>query len=261
MAESLSSKGRSEQEVRERKEKEKWKVNTMFLEQDFCDYFIANGYDIASKTWDKTKEELLREFNLCFESLLTKQQIQEECYKGLASEQTGVDKVREIYLQERWLNAINDYGIYGTELQGIEGNINSIVGTDRQVQRQLGAEYHMQRWLDKIWMNEINSEIIRTTVLARKGVLTENDMNIRTRLKSQYESKWAELENPDNELVTKYYNGLVNIVPLADGETEADRIKFLRYLYRDPNQREYREEESLLKRRLVEISCPYEYSI
>lgn len=262
VGQTLSSKGRTEKEVEEREGKERWKLAIQFLEQDFCDYGINNRYDITSNTWEKSGEELLTEFNSYFEEFLLRQQLQERCFEILDSK--SPNKAKKAYLEERWINGLVRYGIYGIGY-GLEGKISHIAESEMKsttiISRQLGAEHHMQRWLDKIWMHGINSEIIGAVRAARDGNLTENDMDMRARLEAKYRAKWEELENPENELVRQFYQGLVNIVPLVQGETTADRLRVLRYPYRDKNQREYGEEEALLRRRLVEISCPYEYTI
>ena len=258
----LFAKGRADEEVKGRKSAVTRNIMVQFLEQDFCDYGINNRYDIDNGRWERSGEEVLNEFNSYFEGFLARGQFQEKCFQVLDS--NSPTEAKKAYLRERWIGGLGQYGTYHIG-GGLEKQISHIEMVKPEssmiVCRQLGAEHHVQRWLDKIFMNGVNLEIRQAVIDARREQLTEDDMAIRAVLGAKYRGKWEELEEPNNEMVKQFYLGLVNIVPLIEGETVADRVKILRYPYRDPNQRGYRDEESLLQRRMVEISCPYQYDI
>lgn len=254
--EQLLSKGRTESEAEIREGKEKWRIATKFMEEDFCDYIIRNSHNSETNEWTIKKEELLENFRTILEEFKLRQVNQEECLDTILPS-TSLSYLKKAYLKQRWLyDKLDGADCIEDEIRGKFGN-----NIDRQTLRNLVKEYRLQRWVDQLLMSPINTKIIEAVKKSRDDKVPTNDMEIRERLKNEYKEKWDDLENPENELVLTCYQKLVNIVPLFEGETIADRIKLLRAPYRDKKSRLYYEEQKILERRLVEISCPYEYSI
>ena len=257
--EQLLSKGRTESEAQMREGKEKWRIETKFIEEDFCDYIIRNSHNSETNEWTIKKEELITKFINILEEFESRQLSQDECLDAIFLSEKSLIDLKKAYLSQRWL--YDSFSLDGS--YGIEEEIKRRFGNDidKQTLRNLVKEYRLQRWVDQLLMSPINKKIIEAVKKSRYDKVPENDMEIREELQKEYEGKWEELENPENELVLVCYQKLVNIVPLFEGETVEDRIKLLRTPYRDKNSSLYIEEQTKLNRRLIEISCPYEYSI
>ena len=253
----LLSKGRTESEAKKREGKEKWRIETKFIEEDFCDYTIINSHNSETNEWTIKKEELLAKFRTIFEEFKSRQLNQEECLNKILPQGKSAIELKRAYLNQKWLYDSLE-GSYGLE-EAIREKFGYNI--DKQTLRNLLKEYRLQRWLDQLLMSPVNTKIVQAVKKSRYDQVPSNDMEIREELQKQYEGQWNKLEDPNNELVKACYQGLVNIVPFFEGETVVDRIKLLRSPYRDKNSILYRSDQDLLKRRLIEISSPYEYSI
>ena len=251
----LLEKGRPEQEVEQRNNTAYF--HTKDVTERFCDFTIENSLDVENHRWSKTREDLLKEFYAGYKAYVKRQQLEVECCRMLAENETEFVGIRKSHLKKRWLSSGGDT-VQAMLWNKKSGHLSDVVfhqQANRNPQTaawELDRELGLQNWLDTLLMADVIGPIYSAAFDARDNA-QDNPLEIRASLEAQYLERKAEIEDPNNHKVAGLYQGLVNMVPLMPNESIAQRMDALRY----PSGERTTELPPLLRKQLVEISVPY----
>lgn len=248
VAEQLISKGRTEEEAKERAPRQQWAIYKKFQEEELCDYIITNSHDPKTDKWEMGKADLLDRFGTILGEFQSREQQIEECLRMILPEGMNLESLRIDIEKEKW-NFEPPAGF-----SWIYDQMNR-PGLDSQTVQNLYREFRLQRRIDLLLMRPIEARI-REAIISSRETIPENDMHIRQDLEKQYKDRWQTLDEDENGLFQTCYKGLINIVPLFPGESVRDRIKLLRSPYRDQDGPLFKADKETLQRKLLQISSP-----